>query len=93
VTGLGGRYCDGPLIPLSFANAATGTLLPGTWNYFALDLSSQSSRSTPITVEFDNNNGQSIVLASFSTFPTLLSNNFTFRSAHLLTACSPQTLP
>lgn len=84
ISGFGGRYCDGSLIPLAFSNAAMSTLQPGSWDYFALDLSSQNSRSLPITVEFDNNNGQSIVLASFNTFPTLLNNNFTFRAGQIV---------
>lgn len=78
-TGFGGKFCDGPLTPLSFSNTATGVLQPGSWAYFRLDLTNRESRTKPLTVRFDNSAGQSIVLASFSFFPTLLNNNFTFR--------------
>ena len=81
--GFGGKFCDGPLTPLSFSNTATGVLQPGSWAYFRLDLTDRESRTKPLTVRFDNSAGQSIVLASFSFFPTLLNNNFTFRSALL----------
>lgn len=77
--GYGGNYCDGPLTTLTFSNAATGVLQPGNWAYFRLDLSTRDARAKPLTVRFDNSAGQSIVLASFDYFPTLLSNNFTFR--------------
>lgn len=59
-----------------------GNLRPGAWSFFSLDLTSAQARRQPLALDFNNDAGQGIVIASFGTYPSLLTANFTFR-------CSP----
>ena len=74
---------------MQFAQSFIGVLQPGAWAYYTLDLTSSESRDKPLTVEFDNNAGQSIVLGSFDSYPTLLDTNFTFRCRRWLAPRCP----
>ena len=78
-TGSGGEFCDGTLAPIKFSEGVSGTLQPGVWSYYSLDLTNPANRQQALTVEFSNNAGQGIILASFGNYPTLLNANFTFR--------------
>lgn len=77
--GYGGQYCAGTLTPIAFSQSMSGVVKPGEWSYFSLDLTSPTSRQQPLTINFNNDAGQGILLASFNNFPSLLSANFTFR--------------
>ncbi len=89
---MGGKYCSGTLDVLFFGQGKSGALRPGSWAYYSLDLTSSQARKDPLELDFSNDGGQGIVIASFGTYPTLLTANFTFRCVSqqpALPTCTP----
>mmetsp|Transcript_12582 Transcript_12582/g.37821 ORF Transcript_12582/g.37821 Transcript_12582/m.37821 type:complete len:987 (+) Transcript_12582:235-3195(+) len=79
--GFSGAECQGRLGDLALGGEVTGSLAPGNWAYYQLFLQDNGPwKKEGLEVQFMASGGHPVLLAQRSGYPTLLHNDFLFRS-------------